>query len=109
MLKNEDYRPGNPEYDYWNDKNLYPSLRGDEDNFQSKGNATSSSEDAGIGFGSVFVAIFGWMFVFAPLAFFFTWEDWIVQVVFWGGIAIILLIFVVAFYNAVQEEKRKKS
>lgn len=106
MLRKDDYKPGNPEYDYWNDKNLYPSLRNDGGDLRP-----AQSTDIGegkIGFGTVFATFFMWILIFVPFALFCTWEDWIVQIVFWGGMVVIIVIFVISIYNAIQEEKHKK-
>lgn len=105
MSKNSDYQPGNPEYDYWNDKNLYPSLRHDAEHAPTPPSAKSG--DSKIGFGSLFAVIFGWILIFAPFAFFFTWEDGIVHVIFWGGIVTIIITFIICIYNAIQAEKQK--
>ena len=107
MPKKNRYEPGNPEYDFWNDKNLYPDLRNDYDKMPSQAKPYTDPDNTKIGFGSVFVAVFVWIFIFAPFALFFTWKDGIVQVLFWGGIAIIVLMYIAAFYNAIQERKRK--
>ena len=105
MSKSDDYKPGNPEYDYWNDKNLYPSLRHDED-FQLA--QSTELDDSKVGFGTVFLAIFVWLLFLAPAAVFTTWENWLFQVVFWGGGAVILILFIVCLYNAYQEEQKKE-
>lgn len=106
---NSDYRHGwwngKQEYDYWNDKNLYPGLR--HSNVGSR--ASSSSGDGRVGVGSIFVAIFAWLLVFAPFAPFFTWEYWIVQVVFWGGLVVIGLVFAMWIVSIIEEEKGKKT
>ncbi len=109
MSKTNDYKPGNPEYDFWNDKNLYPDLRNDYDeNHSSQTSQPSSLDDTEVGPGSVFVVIFGWIFILAPFALFFTWEDWIFQIIFWGGIALIVLVFVLWIYGAIEDERKKK-
>lgn len=102
------YRVGQQEYDYWNDKNLYPDLRNDDGIEQSRAGQSADLDDARVGLGSVFVAMFGWMVVFAPFALFFTWQDWVVQVVFWGGAAVIVLVFLLWLYGAIEEERGKK-
>lgn len=105
MSQNNDYKPGNPEYDYWNDKHLYLSLEHEKDLPPEK---TASTNDAEIGFGAVFGVIFIWLMVFAPFALFFTWEDWIVQIIFWSGVILSLLTFVVAMHNAAKAERQEK-
>ena len=107
MSKTDDYKPGNPEYDFWNDKNLYPSLRDDEEEVFSKPQHHTTPEDHKTGFGTVFAVAFVWLIIFAPFALFFTWEDGIVQFIFWSGIAIIVITYAIAFYNTLQEEKKK--
>lgn len=105
MSKTDSYKPGNPEYDYWNDKNLYPSLRHDDDFCPKR---TTDSGDDKIGIGSVFVVIFGWILIMAPFALFFTWEDWIVQVVFWGGVIVIVLMFLMWICSIIEADRQKK-
>ena len=105
-MPTDDYKPGNPEYDYWNDKNLYPSLRHEGDNFDNPPKARHHTEplsDSKITGGSVFAVIFAWMVIFAPFALFLTWDNWLVQVIFWGGMAIILLVFVLWLCSATEE------
>lgn len=108
MSKNYDYKPGNPEYDFWNDKNLYPDLRNDADYPTPSARTPQIPEDHKTGFGTVFLVTFLWLLFFAPFALFCTWEDGIVQFIFWGGITTIVITYAVAFYNASQEYKRKK-
>ena len=108
MSKNDDFKPGNPEYDFWYDKDLYPSLRDDEEEDFSKPRHPSTPEYHKTGFGTVFLVACVWMMLFAPFGLFFTWEDSIVQFIFWGGLIIIAITYVVAFYNAYQEWKRKR-
>ncbi len=112
--KNREYRPGNPEYDYWNDKNLYPSLRHDFDveshdseKCETEHRPVNSLADHKIGFGTVFGAVWIWILLWAPLALVLMWTDWIVQLAFWGGIAIVVLLIIIAFYNAYQDEKQR--
>ena len=105
--RNDEYRPGNPEYDYWNDKNLYPSLQHKEDYSRSQQSSSLSDSDSKVGLGSVFLTIFMWLLIFAPFALFFTWKDWIIQVIFWGGIAIVILVFLLWLHSAVKEERQK--
>lgn len=104
--KNDDdyYGPGNPEYDFWNDKNLYPDLRNDYDDCGggSKPGEMTGPSDTKVGGGTVFLTVFGWLFLMAPLALFFTWEDWIIQVVFWGGAAIVMLLVVMWFWGMME-------
>lgn len=97
------YSVGKQEYDYWNDKNLYPDLR-HADDFQAR--SLTDSEDKKIGLGSVFWVTFWWILILAPFTLFFTWEDWIVQLIFWGGVVVIILVLGLWIYNAVQEEKK---
>lgn len=105
MPKNNNYHPGNPEYDYWNDKNLYPSLQHDNDILQPPHPA--NADDAGISLGSVFLTMFVWILIFAPFAFFLTWENGIVQVIFWGGLAAVVLVFLAWLCGAIEAEKRR--
>ncbi len=108
MSNNNNYKPGNPEYDFWNDKNLYPDLKNDyDDNSRHHSARPSAPEDTKIGFGTVFVAVFTWIFLLAPFALFFTWQDWIVQLVFWGGLMVIIIILAACFYNKIEEYKEK--
>ncbi len=106
MPKNNNYQPGNPEYDYWNDKSLYPSLQHDNDALQLP--RPANAKDAEISLGSVFLTIFVWILVFAPFAFFLTWENWILQVIFWGGLAITVLVFLAWLCGAIEAEKQRK-
>lgn len=106
MAKNEKYEPGNPEYDYWNDKNLYPSLRNEGDDLQ--GRRVNDLGNAEIRLGSVFVVVFIWMVIFAPVALFLTWESWVTKVVFWGGLVIIGITFIAWLCSAIESEKAKK-
>lgn len=106
MSKNGEYKPGNPEYDYWNDKNLYPSLRHDKEYSQSQ--QSTGFDNSKVGFGSVFFAIFVWLAAFAPFAFFLNWKNWITQVIFWVGLVIVALLFIMWVYDAVEELKTKK-
>lgn len=104
MSKHDDYKPGNPEYDFWNDKNLYPSLCHKED---SRPHPTNNNEDSTVSAGSIFLVTFVWIFILAPLTIFFTWEDWIIQVIFWGGIIVIILVFAAWIHDAIEKEKHK--
>lgn len=106
MSKNHNYKPGNPEYDFWNDKNLYPDLRNDADYATQP--TSKAPEEHKTSFGTVFLVTFLWLLFFAPFALFCTWENAIAQTVFWGGLALILITCAVAFYNAFQDYKRKK-
>ncbi len=105
MSSSDKYRPGNPEYDYWNDKSLYPSLRNELDNGNVGSRDSTGLDDGKVGFGSVFAVVFVWLLIFAPFAIFFSWQDWFVQVVFWGGIVIVVLVLAVALYDAAQNQK----
>lgn len=101
MSKNNEYQPGNPEYDYWNDKNLYSSLRNVGDDLRTS--QPVSSEDAKVGIGSVFLTFLIWILIFAPFALFLTWENRITQIIFWGGLAIIVLVFIAWIFGAAKE------
>lgn len=106
-MSNNNYKPGNPEYDFWNDKNLYPDLRNDyDDRPQPKQPVVPSNTK--VGGGTVFFVIFAWIFFMAPFALFFTWQDWIVQIIFWGGLTVVLLVFSIWFYDVIKEEQREK-
>ena len=103
------YNAGKQEYDYWNDKDLYPSLRHEgDDGFLRSQKASAEVDDGKVGGGSVLLAVFVWLLIFAPPALFLTWENWIVQVVFWGGMAVVMLVFVVWLYGMIEEERRSK-
>lgn len=114
-MSNDDYKPGNPEYDYWNDKNLYPSLRheGDEgyehDAPHHSPRSFNAPEDTKIGAGAVFVVMLGWMFIFAPFALFLSWKHWLVQIIFWGGIVLTVLTFILWLCGAIQEYYQDKN
>ena len=104
-----DYKPGNPEYDYWNDKNLYPSLKhGEDDIFSHSQNSDMNLDETRLSAGTVFLVTFVWLLIFAPFALFSTWENWLVQVVFWGGVIIIILTFAIWLYGAIEEEQQNK-
>lgn len=107
---NDDYKPGNPEYDFWNDKNLYPSLRHEYDDAYPphQPDSSFSNSDGKVGFGTLFSVIFMWILIFAPFALFLDWGNWLLQTIFWGGIAIILLVFILCLYNIYQDEKQRK-
>lgn len=110
MAKNCNYKPGNPEYDYWNDKSLYPSLRHVRDDGFSRPQKVSVEVDDGeVGGGSVLVVFFVWLMIFAPFALFLTWENWLVQVIFWSGVAVVVLVFVMWLREAIKEEYKSKN
>lgn len=116
MSKTYNYKPGNPEYDFWNDKNLYPDLKNDADypapdtssHPASSTRTAQTPEDHKTSFSTVFLVTFLWLPLFAPFALFFTWEDSIVQIIFWGGITAIIITYALAFYNAYQDHKRQQ-
>ncbi len=110
MANINDYKPGNPEYDYWNDKNLYPSLKHEEDNIISQSqNSDTNLDDTRLSGGTVFLVTFVWLLIFAPFALFSTWENWLVQVVFWGGVVVVMLVFTAWFYEVIKEERESKN
>ncbi len=100
------YYTGKQEYDYWNDTNLYPSLR--RDNNSSQLQQASRQEDAKIGIGSVFGALFVWILLLAPLSLFLTWDNWLYKMVFWGGVGIIVLLLLAWISNAIKAEYQRK-
>lgn len=103
------YSAGKQEYDYWNDKELYPSLRNDNSRSgHSRTQTTSDLSDTRVGGGTVLSTVFIWLMIFAPFALFSTWENWVVQLVFWTGIAAIILVFAIWLYGAAQEEQKSK-
>lgn len=108
-MKNCDYKPGNPEYDYWNDKSLYPSLRhvGD-DGFSRSQKIDVETDDGRVGGGSVLLAVLVWLVIFTPFALFSTWENWLVQVIFWSGVAVVVLVFVMWLYGVIEAERQSK-
>lgn len=108
MTKNDKYEPGNPEYDYWNDKNLYPDLRHD-DEISPSSQQNAAQNDSKVSAGSIFLVVFIWLLILAPFALFFTWSDWIVQVVFWVGAMAIILVFIAWFYRIIKEDRDKKN
>lgn len=104
------YNAGKQEYDYWNDKDLYPSLRHEGDDGFSRSQTASAGADGGrVSGGSVLVAVFVWLMIFAPFAVLSTWENWLVQLVFWGGLAVVMLVFVMRLCGAIEEERRSKT
>lgn len=103
------YNAGKQKYDYWNDKDLYPSLRREEDGGFSRSHGSAEVGDGRVGGGSVFLAVFVWILIFAPFALFSTWENWIVQVVFWGGVVVVMLVFVAWFYGVIKEKRERKN
>lgn len=111
MSKSNTYKPGNPEYDFWNDKNLYPDLKNDADYAAQPASQSGNQpypENHKTGFGTVFLIACLWLLFLAPFALFFTWEDGIVQAIFWGGLTLILITWALALYNACRDYKRKK-
>lgn len=100
------YYNGKQEYEYWNDTNLYPSLRYDSNSSQLS--QASRQEDVKIGIGSVFRTLFAWILLLAPLSLFLTWDNWFYETVFWGGIGIIVLLFLVWISNIVKVECQRK-
>ncbi len=103
------YNAGKQEYDYWNDKNLYPSLRHEEDDGFSRPKGSADVGDGRVSGGSVFLTVFVWLLIFAPFALFSTWENWLVQVVFWGGVVVVMLVFTAWFYEVIKEERESKN
>lgn len=104
------YNTGKQEYDYWNDKDLYPSLRHEGDEGFSQSQTARAGADGGrVGGGSVLVAIFVWLMIFAPFAVLSTWENWLAQLVFWGGLAVVMLVFAMWLYGSIEEERRSKN
>lgn len=101
MSKNNEYRPGNPEYDYWNDKNLYPSLRHNEDYPPLRQSADFGEPKVGLD--SVFFTVFVWILIFAPFAVFLRWESWVTQIVFWGGLAITMVVFILWICSVIED------
>lgn len=108
-MKNCNYKPGNPEYDYWNDKSLYPNLRhvGD-DGFSRSQKIDVETDDGRVGGGSVLLAVLVWLVIFTPFALFSTLENWLVQVIFWSGVAVVVLVFVVWLYGVIEAERQSK-
>ena len=121
MSKAEDYKPGNPEYDYWNDKNLYPSLRHDGDMEERTSQHYNPLEDNSsilrvmVG-GSIALTLLGWIFV--GLILLLLWIDGesgsfffqlIFRVSFWGGIGFIVLMSIAGIIMAIAEKIRKNS
>ncbi len=107
MSKHNEYKPGNPEYDYWNDKNLYPSLRYDESHLRTQ--RPTELDNPKVGLGAVVLAVFVWILIFAPVALFLTWGNWLTQVIFWGGWVIIMLIFVMWACSAIEEYRAERN
>lgn len=104
------YNAGKQEYDYWNDKDLYPSLRHEGDDGSSRSHKVSAgADDSRVSGGSVLSVVLVWLMIFAPFALFSTWENWLVQVIFWGGIVIVMLVFAVWLCGAIGEERRSKT
>lgn len=101
------YYNGKQQYDYWNDKNLYPDLKNELDHEPSP-SKTAELSDTGVTAGTIFKVAFVWILIWAPFTLFFTWEDWIIQVIFWGGLAATMLTFIVWICSAIKEEREKK-
>ncbi len=100
------YSRGKQEYDFWNDKELYPSLRYEDetkrDNQQYDPLAYQTSTPATMIGGSIGLTLVGWSFVGLLLFLFWIggesgswWFPWIWRIAFWGGIGFIIVISVI--------------
>ena len=100
------YSRGKQEYDFWNDKELYPSLRYEDktkrgDQLYDPLAYQTSTLATMIG-GSIGLTLVGWSFV-GLLSFLFWiggesgswWFPWIWRIAFWGGIGFIIVISVI--------------
>lgn len=97
---NQGYNRGRQEYEYWNKPSDNSTLQSIKSN--------SPGESAKIGIGSVFSATFVWLLILAPVALFSAWGSGIFQVVFWGGMIIVGITYVLWFCNVIKEEQEKK-
>lgn len=121
MSNRDDYRPGNPEYDYWNDKVLYPSLRHDGDVEATTDQhydplAANSSTLASMVGSSIALVLLGWGF--AGLILILLWlggssESFLFQLIFqvsfWGGIGFIVIMSIAGVIMAITEHPHGKS
>ncbi len=109
------YSRGKQEYDFWNDKELYPSLRYEDeakrDNQQYDPLAYQTSTLATMIGGSIGLTLVGWSFVGLLLFLFWIggesgswWFPWIWRIAFWGGIGFIIVISVIGIIMAVIEK-----
>lgn len=109
------YSRGKQEYDFWNDKELYPSLRYEDetkrDNQQYDPLAYQTSTPATMIGGSIGLTLVGWSFVGLLLFLFWIggesgswWFPWIWRIAFWGGIGFIIMISVIGIIMAVIEK-----
>lgn len=96
------YWEGKQEYDYWNDKNLYPSLRYDGEKHTEGAYdplADDTSTFLGMVGGSIALVIVGWCLVGLILFLFWVggqsgswWFPWIWRIAFWGGVGFIVMM-----------------
>lgn len=111
------YVHGKQEYDFWNDKNLYPGLRDDANTRQSSQYYDPLEYDPStlstmIG-GSISLALIGWAFAGAIL--FLLWIlgmsgsflfQLIFQVALWGGIGFIVVMSAVGVIMTILEKEK---
>lgn len=116
MSKPNDYRPGNPEYDFWNDKNLYPSLRHEGDREPEptpydplEPTNESSTLGTAIG-GSIVLTLLGWFF--AGLLLLLLWLvglsgtflfQLVFRIAFWGGIVFVVIMSILGVIASIVE------
>lgn len=108
------YAVGKQEYDFWNDKDLYPSLRGDEpEQFQQQSNPLSSdlpTLGTMIG-GSIALAILWWAFAGLILLLLWIggqsdsfWFHLLFQISLWGSIGFIVIMTIIGIITTIAEK-----
>lgn len=115
------YWKGRQEYDFWNDKNLYLSLRHNDGEYVKETYDPLTNDTSvflGMVGGSVVLVILGWCFVGLPLLLFWVggesnswWFPWVWRIAFWGGAGSVVVMSIACVILAIIEwaERSAKS
>lgn len=113
------YWKGRQEYEFWNDKSLYPDLCHNSERAVNKPYnplADDTSTFLGMVGGSITLAILGWCFVGVILFLLWVggkssswWFPWVWRIAFWGGIGFIAVMSVAGAILAIIEWWEKHS
>lgn len=113
------YSSGKQAYDFWNDKDLYPSLR--DDNLASSSQHSSTPGDgpltlASAIFGSIALTLLWWAFIGFILLLFWIggrsgdfWFQLVFQFALWSGIGFIIIMTVIGIILAIMRQVKNHS
>lgn len=108
------YAHGRQEYDYWNDKNLYPRLRNDTEYSEHHSSSSEPSTLASMIFGSIALSLLWWCL--AGLILLLLWIggssdgfifQFVYQVSLWGSIGFIIIMSLAGIVMAIIEQSKK--